>query len=383
VGGALAGVRVVELGGIGPGPHAGMLLSDLGADVVRLERPGGGLTALPDPAQDPVLRGRRSITTDLRDPDHLAAVLELLDHADVLIDGFRPGVTDRLGLGPDVLAHRNPRLVYGRMTGWGAEGPLADRAGHDLNYLSVTGVLHAIGAEGARPTVPLNVVGDYGGGSLYLVVGILAALHERHTSGRGQVVDAAIVDGVASLAQLVWAMRGQGVWTDIPASNLLDSGAPFYDTYACADGRYVAVGSLEPRFYAELLEGLGLADEDLPAQYDLRGWPTLRARFIEVFASRTRDEWASVFADTDACVTPVLTFAEAPDHPHLAARGTIIEVDGIAQAAPAPRLSRSGTEVTRPPAPGSSDLGAVVAGWRAEAAGMPRPNGHGWRDGEP
>ena len=362
--GALAGVRVVELGGIGPGPHAAMLLADLGADVVRVERPGGGLQTLPDPSKDAVMRGRRSVAADLRDPDDLQRVLTLLDHADVLIDGFRPGVTDRLGLGPDTLAERNPRLIYGRMTGWGADGPLRGRAGHDINYLSITGVLHAIRTEEARPTAPLNLVGDYGGGSLYLVVGILAALHERERSGRGQEVDAAIVDGVASLAQLVWSMRGQGVWTDRPASNLLDTGAPFYDTYACADGGYVAVGALEPQFYAQLLDGLDLVPDELPQQYDPSGWPTLRETFTRAFATRARDEWAEVFADTDACVTPVLTFEEAGAHPHLAARGTITEVDEVVQAAPAPRLSRStSTAPGRAPAPGSTELDEVISGW--------------------
>ncbi|MFA9429956.1 CaiB/BaiF CoA transferase family protein [Egicoccus sp. AB-alg2] len=363
----LDGLRVVELGGIGPGPHAAMLLADLGADVVRIERPAGGLQVA-DATRDPVLRGRRSVHADLRDPDDLAGVLALLDRADVLIDGFRPGVTDRLGLGPDGLRARNPRLVYGRITGWGADGPLSQRAGHDLNYLAVTGVLHAIGPA-ERPAIPLNLVGDYGGGSLYLVLGILAALLERERSGLGQVVDAAIVDGVANLAQLVWGLRGQGLWQDRRGANLLDGGAPFYDTYACADGRHVAVGALEPPFYAQLLAGLGLAGEALPAQYDPAGWPTLRARFTAVFATRTRDEWAERFEATDACVTPVLTFAEAPKHPHVAARGSVGVVGDVEQAAAAPRLSRTpAVEPQRPPAPGSTDLAAAVRSW-AGAAG--------------
>ena len=359
--GALAHLRVVELGGIGPAPHAAMLLADLGADVVRIERPAGGL-ALGDPARDAVLRGRRSVHADLRDAQDLERVLGLLDHADVLIDAFRPGVTDRLGMGPDALATRNPRLIYGRMTGWGADGPLHQRAGHDINYLSVTGVLDAIGPA-EHPTVPLNVVGDYGGGSLYLVVGILAALAEREVSGRGQVVDAAIVDGVVNLAQLIWSMRGQDLWQDRRRANLLDGGAPFYDTYACADGRHVAVGAIEPPFYAALLAGLGLADEDLPRQFDLGGWPRLRERFADVFARRTRDEWADVFTDTDACVTPVLTFDEAADHPQLAARGSIVDIDGLQQAAPTPRLSRTPATAGRPPEPGSSGLAEVLRDW--------------------
>jgi alpha-methylacyl-CoA racemase len=365
--GPLEGVRVVELGGIGPGPHAGMLLADLGADVVRLERPAGGLQVL-DPTRDAALRGRRSVVADLRDADALERVRALLDVADVLIDGFRPGVTDRLGIGPDALAERNPRLVYGRMTGWGEQGPWSQRAGHDINYLSITGVLHAIRTQGARPTPPLNLVGDFGGGSLYLVVGILSALYERERSGRGQVVDAAIVDGVTNLAHAVWSMRAAGIWSDEPASNLLDTGAPFYDTFACADGRYMAVGALEPQFYALLLEGLGLDPAELPEQLDVAGWPVLRERFTAVFATRTRDEWTEVFADSDACVTPVLTFEEACRHPHLVARETLVTRDGVVQAALAPRLSRSAPQLSGPPpAPGSSDVEDIVAEWKAVA----------------
>ncbi|GGI08071.1 CaiB/BaiF CoA transferase family protein [Egicoccus halophilus] len=362
--GPLQGVRVVELGGIGPGPHAAMVLADLGADVVRVERPGGGLAVLTDPSRDPVLRGRRSVAADLRDADDLDAVLALLDRADVLVDGFRPGVTDRLGIGPDVLTARNPRLVYARMTGWGADGPWAQRAGHDLNYLSVTGVLHAIGPQDGPPAVPLNLVGDYGGGSLYLLVGVLAALFERERSGRGQVVDAAIVDGVVNLAQLVWGLRGQGAWQDRPGSNLLDGGAPFYTTYRCADDRHVAVGALEPAFYAQLLAGLELDPDGLPAQYDPAGWPQLRDTFTAVFATRARDDWAALFDGTDACVTPVLTFAEAPGHPQLAARGSLVERDGQVQAAAAPRLSRTATGGTAPaPRPGSTPIDEVARDW--------------------
>jgi alpha-methylacyl-CoA racemase len=366
--GPLQDIRVVELGGIGPGPHAGMLLADLGADVVRIERPAGGLQLL-DATRDATLRGRRSVVVDLRDEESLAGVRAVLDVADVVIDGFRPGVTDRLGIGPEALQERNPRLVYGRMTGWGADGPWSHLAGHDLNYLSVTGVLHAIQVEGARPTPPLNLVGDFGGGSLYLVVGILSALFERERSGQGQVVDAAIVDGVASLAQSIWSFRAQGLWSDEPASNILDSGAPFYDTYPCAEGGYVAVGSLEPQFYALLLEGLGIDPAQLPDQYDRAGWPELRTRFAATFATRTRDEWAEVFAGTDACVTPVLTFDEAPQHRHLAARQTVRTDTDPPQAAPAPRLSRSTSPLpSPPPATGSSDLAEVIAGWGATAA---------------
>jgi alpha-methylacyl-CoA racemase len=323
----LEGLLVVEFGGIGPGPHGAMLLADLGAEVVRVERPSGGLSVVPDASRDFLLRGRRSVSADLKSAEGRASVLSLIASADVVIEGFRPGVLERLGLGPSDCLAVNPGLIYARMTGWGQSGPLAQRAGHDINYLSVTGVLHAIG----KP--PLNLVGDFGGGSLYLVLGVLAALWERQRTGRGQVVDAAIVDGVASLAQMIWSMKAQSVWEDAPDANLLDGGCPFYAIYECRDGRSVAVGALEPQFYALLVAGLGLSD--LPEQMDRTSWPLLRKMFAEAFLSRTRDEWAEVFGDTDACVTPVLTLEEAVSHPHLVARG-VFTSDGA--AAPAPRF---------------------------------------------
>ncbi|MGQ0843126.1 MAG: CaiB/BaiF CoA transferase family protein [Sporichthyaceae bacterium] len=362
--GPLTGLRVVELGGIGPGPHGAMMLADLGADVVRIERRDGGLQLVPPGTLDWVLRNRRIVAADLKDGDDLAAILQMCDRADVLIEGFRPGVTERLGLGPDDLLARNPRLVYAPMTGWGQDGPLAQRAGHDLNYIGLTGALSAFRAEPDGPPVPpVNLLGDFGGGSMLLVQGILAALYERGASGRGQVVDAAIVDGVSTLAQMMWAFMAVGTWRDRPASNLLDTGAPFYSTYRCSDGGYVAVGSLEPQFYAALLAGLDLTDADLPAQTDPRGWPILRERFAELFASRTRDEWAAVFADTDACVTPVLSWGEAAEHPHLAERGTIAEFDGVRQAAPSPRFSR--TVPDSPTAPPTARLSPadVLSHW--------------------
>ncbi|HEV7756299.1 MAG TPA: CaiB/BaiF CoA-transferase family protein [Mycobacteriales bacterium] len=363
--GPLDGLRVVEFGGIGPGPHAAMMLADLGADVVRVERPAGGLQLLAPDARDWLLRGRRSVAADLKAPADRDLVLRLTDRADVVIEGFRPGVAERLGIGPEQTRARNPRLVYGRMTGWGQDGPLAQRAGHDINYISLTGALHAFGTAGSRPTPPLNLVGDFGGGSTFLVMGILAALFERQRSGEGQVVDAAMVDGTSVLMQMVWSLRAQGSWRDERASNLLDTGAPFYDTYACADGRHVAVGALEPQFYAALLAGLGLDAEDLPAQYDPAGWPVLRERFTEVFAARPRDAWTGVFGDTDACVTPVLALGEVAGHPHLAARGTLTELDGVLQAAPAPRFSRSVPATpTAPPRPGG-DTDAVLAEWES------------------
>lgn len=361
--GPLCGLRVLELGGIGPGPHAAMLLADLGAEVVRVERPRGGLRVLPEGADDWLLRGRRSISADLKQPKGRDLVLALAEKADVLIEGFRPGVAERLGVGPKECLDRNPGLVYGRMTGWGQDGPRADQAGHDINYLAVTGVLNAIGTAGARPTPPLNLVGDFGGGSLYLVLGVLSALWERGRSGHGQVVDAAIVDGVTSLAQGVWALRGVGQWRDEAASNLVDSGAPFYDTYRCRDGRYVAVGAIEPQFYAQLVDGLGLGDADLPEQLDRSGWPRLRQAFQQAFETRSRDEWAERFAGVDACVTPVLDFAEAVEEPQLAGRDTIVELGGVRQAAPAPRFSRSAPDLPEAPRKPGADTEAVLRAW--------------------
>ena len=360
--GPLAGLRVIELAGIGPGPHAAMLLADLGADVVRVERPPGGLQLVPRQS-DQMLRGRRSVALDLKDPADRETVLRLVERADVLIEGLRAGVTERLGVGPADCLSRNPRLVYARMTGWGQHGPLAHRAGHDINYVALTGVLHAIGHADDRPVPPLNLVGDFGGGSMFLAVGVLAALWERERSGIGQVVDAAMLDGISVLAQMFWSLRACGLWSDQRGRNLLDSGAPFYDTYACADGRYVAVGALEPHFYAALLEGLGLAGHALPAQLDQSRWPELRERFTEVFASRSRDEWGVVFEGTDACVTPVLSFAEVPMHPHAAARGTVIELNGVPQAAPAPRFSRTAPGPPTPPPQPGADTAAVLADW--------------------
>jgi alpha-methylacyl-CoA racemase len=359
--GPLAGVKVVELGGIGPGPHAAMILADLGADVVRIDRPGG-LRLGDQPALDPTLRGRRTVAVNLKDPMGVETALRLVAKADVLLEGYRPGVTERLGVGPADCRARNPRLVYARMTGWGQDGPLAARAGHDINYLSLTGALHAIGRAGQRPVPPLNLVGDFGGGSMLGVIGVLAALFEAQRSGRGQVVDVAMVDGASLLAQMIWGLLAQGIWRDQPEANLLDGHAPFYDTYACADGRFVAVGCLEPQFYAALLQGLEIDPAELAGQYDLEGWPALRARLTAAFAARSRDDWAKVFEGTDACVTPVLAFGEVATHPHLAARATIVERDGVTQAAPAPRFSRTPAEVPGPAGP-PEHVEAVLADW--------------------
>jgi alpha-methylacyl-CoA racemase len=361
VAGPLAGLKVVELAGIGPGPHAAMILADLGADVVRIDRRGGlqlGDPTVPDPTQ----RGRRRVEADLKSAEGRETVLRLVEKADVLLEGYRPGVTERLGVGPGDCHARNPRLVYGRMTGWGQDGPMAPRAGHDINYISLTGALHAVGRAGERPVPPLNYVGDFGGGSMLLVVGVLGALWEAGRSGQGQVVDAAMVDGASLLSQMFWGFLAQKAWVDERGTNLLDGAAPFYDTYTCADGRHVAVGAIEPQFYAALLGGLGLADADLPHQFDRDAWPATKERFAGVFASRSRDEWAAVFDGTDACVTPVLAFGEVAAHPHLAARGTIVERDGVAQAAPAPRFSRTSAET--PGRPGDAEpVEAVLADW--------------------
>jgi alpha-methylacyl-CoA racemase len=357
--GPLTGLRVVELAGIGPGPHAAMILGDLGADVVRVDRPPKNAAR----GSDATLRNRRSVIADLKSEQGRELVLELVAKADVLIEGFRPGVTERLGLGPDDCAKVNDRLVYGRMTGWGQTGPRSQQAGHDINYISLNGVLHSIGRVGERPVPPLNLVGDFGGGSMFLLLGILAALWERQTSGKGQVVDAAMVDGSSVLVQMVWAMREMGVWTDERGTNMLDGGAPYYDTYECADGRYVAVGSIEPQFYAAMLAGLGLDAADLPAQNDRARWPELRARFTEVFAGRDRDHWAKVFADSDACVTPVLAFGEVETEPHIAQRNTFYRVGNGLQPLPAPRFSRTAPSQPRPPGQPGADTEAVLNDW--------------------
>ncbi|MEV5013008.1 CaiB/BaiF CoA-transferase family protein [Streptomyces sp. NPDC053780] len=374
--GPLSGVRVVELAGIGPGPFAAMLLADLGADVVRVDRPGGpGLGV--DPAHDVTNRNKRSVLVDLKAPDGPERVLALAERADVLIEGFRPGVAERLGVGPEPCHARNPRLVYGRMTGWGQEGPLAERAGHDIGYIALTGTLGMIGDPGRPPAVPANLLGDYAGGSLYLVVGVLAALHHARATGTGQVVDAAIVDGTAHLSSMIHGMLAAGAWQDRRGANLLDGGCPFYGTYETADGRYMAVGALEQRFYTEFMELLGIP-RLAPARDDPARWPELRAAVADRFASRTRDEWTSVFAGSDACVAPVLTLREAPHHPHLAARSTFTDHDGLTQPAPAPRFSATPTAVRTGPVLPGADTDAVARDWDLPREGgptrVPHPN---------
>ncbi|MEV0481773.1 CaiB/BaiF CoA-transferase family protein [Streptomyces sp. NPDC050508] len=359
--GPLSGVRVIELAGIGPGPFAAMLLADLGADVVRVDRPGGVALGV-NPEYDITNRNKRSVLVDLKAPDGPARVLDLVERADILIEGNRPGVTERLGVGPGPCHARNPRLVYGRMTGWGQDGPLAQRAGHDIAYIALTGTLGMIGSPGEPPPAPANLLGDYAGGSLYLVVGVLAALHHARVTGTGQVVDAAIVDGTAHLSAMIHGMLAAGGWQDRRAANLLDGGCPYYGTYETADGKHMAVGALEPQFYDEFVDLLGLADF-ADARRDWTRWGELREAVAARFRSRTRDEWTAVFAGTDACVAPVLSLREAPHHPHLAARGTFTEHGGITQPAPAPRFSATPTSVRGGPARPGADAYEVARDW--------------------
>ena len=357
--GPLKGIRVVEIAGIGPGPHAATLLADLGADVIRVERPQGAGSP-GDRETDLLTRGRPSVAMDLKRPESVEAVLALVENADVLLEGMRPGAAERLGLGPDECLVRNPRLVYGRMTGWGQHGPLAHTAGHDMNYISIAGALHGLGQTADRPQFPTNLVGDFGGGSTYLVIGVLAALLESRVSGQGQVVDAAIVDGTAHLSAMFASMLASGFAHERRAANLLDGGAPFYDIYETSDGRHMSVGALEPQFYAVLLEGLGLVDA--PDRDDLAQWPALKAAFTARFKEKSQAEWTEIFDGTDACCAPVLPLTEAAEHPHLKARGTYVDRAGVLQPAPAPRFSRTGASLTTgPTTPGAQTREALEA----------------------
>ena len=363
--GPLAGLRVLELAGLAPAPFACTVLSDLGAEVLRIDRASDEQPfAVPrsdPPPSDPLTRGRRSVAVDLKAPAGAELVLALAESADVFVEGFRPGVCERLGIGPRECRERNPRLVYARMTGYGQDGPMAQRAGHDINYLSLAGALEPLGPAGAPPLPPLNYVADFGGGGMLLVVGVLAALWERDRSGCGQVVDASMVEGAALITSVLHGLRARGLWNEQRGANLFDGSAPFYAAYECADGRYVAVGALEPKFFATLLAGLGLEDApDLPGQFDRSGWPRLGARIAGVFKTRPRDEWAELFAASDACVTPVLSPFEAHEHPHNAARGTFVEVAGVRQPGPAPRFSRTPGGVAGPsPSPGADGAEAL------------------------
>ena len=366
--GPLAGVKIVELAGIGPGPFAGMLLSDMGADIVRVDRAQQVNPAVFDkPNLEPLYRGRRSIGVDLKNPEGVELVLSLVEKADALFEGFRPGVTERLGLGPDVCLARNPRLVYGRMTGWGQDGPLAQAAGHDINYIALAGALAHFGRAGDKPTPPINLVGDFGGGGMFMAFGIVCGVLEARASGKGQVIDVAMVDGTATLMSMMWGLKQLGAWKETHGTNILDTGAPFYDTYETKDAKFIALGSLEPQFYAELMRRLGLEDAGLPGQMDPSGWDTLRARFTELFKTKTRAEWDAILLGSDACYAPVLTMSEATDAPHMKARNTIIERDGVPQPAPAPRFSRTEGEVQRSaPWPGQH-TDSALADWGVAA----------------
>jgi alpha-methylacyl-CoA racemase len=378
VAGPLDGVRVVEVAALGPAPFGAMVLADLGADVVCVDRVDRAHGAPVETAKGNVYgRGRRSVAVDLKHPDGVDVVRRLADGADVFVEGFRPGVAERLGLGPDELRARNGRLVYARMTGWGQDGPLAPRAGHDLTYLALAGPLAHIGRRDQPPTPPLNLVADFGGGGMLLALGVCAALLERTRSGEGQVIDAAMVDGVALLSAPIAPAYAGGWFHDERGTNMLDSGAPYYDAYETADGEYVAVAAIEPQFYARLLDGLGLAGEDLPAQDDQAAWPSMKERFAEVFRTRSREEWEEVFGAVDACVGPVLRFVEAPEHPHLATRGTYLDVDGVVQPAPAPRFSRTPATLDRPPAPAGHHTDEVLhaIGCTAEEIAILRRSG--------
>ncbi len=365
--GPLAGIRVVEMVGLGPCPFAAMMLADMGAEVIRIDRkaPPGADNPFPmlGTKYDVMARGRRSLALDLKLPAAKEVVLRLLDQADVVLEGFRPGVMERLGFGPDVCHARNPKLVYGRVTGWGQHGPLAQAAGHDLNYIALTGMLHAMGRADTAPAPPLNLVGDFGGGAMMLAFGVVCAVLEARTSGKGQVVDAAMTDGAALLGAMMYGFRAFGAWSDQRASNLLDGGAPFYDSYACADGKFITIGSIEPQFYALLLKLTGASDPAFSAQMNAASWPQMRERFTTLFATRGRDDWCALLEGTDVCFAPVLDMAEAPAHPHNVARGTFIDIDGVTQPAPAPRFSRTAPAVGAAASAPGADSAAILAGW--------------------
>ncbi len=357
--GPLHGVKIIEFAGIGPGPFCAMLLSDMGAEVVRIDRKGGrGANKF-----DITSRGRRSLALDLKKPEAVETALRLIAQADALLEGFRPGVMEKLGLGPDVALKRNPKLVYGRMTGWGQTGPLSQAAGHDINYIALTGALHAIGRKGETPVPPLNLVGDFGGGALYLAFGMACALFEARGSGKGQVVDCAMTDGAASLMSMFYGFKAMGMWTDAKGENLLDGGAHFYDTYETSDGKWVSIGSIEPQFYALLLEKAGLNDPEFQAQMDRSKWPSLKDKIARVMKTKTRGEWDKLMEGSDVCYAPVLSLSEAPNHPHNKARATFIELDGVVQPAPAPRFSRTKPEVQGVAPTCGQDNDQVLGDW--------------------
>ena len=379
--GPLHGIKVIEFEAIGPGPFCAMMLADMGADVLLIDRPGSSDLGLNrERWYDTMMRGRRSVTLDMKSKGGAGAALELIGKADALIEGFRPGVMERLGVGPDVALAKTPRLVYGRMTGWGQDGPMAPRAGHDINYIALAGPLAAIGRAGEAPVPPLNLVGDFGGGGMLLAFGIAAALVEAQRSGKGQVVDAAMCEGASLLSTMFHGMLASKRWSETQGANFLDTGAPWYDTYRTKDGKHVSIGSIEGRFYADLLERLGIAGEDLPKQHDRAGWPKLRARYAAAFLSKTRDEWCAIFEGSDACFAPVLNWSEAYLHPHNVARKSFVEVGGVKQPAPAPRFSRTPGAIRRKPPERGEGGAAALAEWGFDAAAIARMKklGLGW-----
>ena len=356
--GPLQGVKIIEVGGIGPGPFCGMMLSDMGANIVRVERKGG--LALSEPKYDVLTRNRRSVFIDLRTPQGVEALLRMIDKVDALQEGFRPGVMEKLSLGPDICLQRNPKLVYGRMTGWGQEGPMAKAAGHDINYIALSGALHTFGRKGQNPVPPLNLVGDFGGGGMFLAFGMVCALFEAQKTGQGQVVDAAMVDGSAALMAMIYGLKASGLWADTRGVNLLDTGAHFYETYETADGKYVALGSIEPQFYELLLELAEIDDPEFKNQLDFSKWPELKKKISQVFKKKTRDEWCQIMEGTDVCFAPVLSMEEAPEHPHIKQRHTYTEIQGVLQPSPAPRFSRTPPEIKNPPPDPGQDTEAVL-----------------------
>ena len=369
--GPLEGVKIVELAGIGPGPMACMLLADMGADVIKVDRLADAGLGVAMPNKYQLLhRGRKSVAVDLKNPAGVDAVLKLVESADALIEGFRPGVTERMGLGPEDCWARNPKLVYGRMTGWGQTGTLSHAAGHDMNYIALIGALHAIGRKGEAPVPPLNLVGDFGGGALYMVVGVLAALLEAGRSGKGQVVDTAMTDGAASLMTIFYGMLGAGQWKDERGSNVLDTGAHFYDVYETSDGKHVSIASIEAKFYAEMLEKTGLKDAGLPDQWDAASWPEVNAKMKEVFKTKTRDEWCEIMEGSDVCFAPVLNLTEAPNHAHNQARQTFVEIDGVVQPNVAPRFSRTESAIQRPPAAPGEHTEEALREWGFDDAAL-------------
>jgi len=358
--GPLSGYKIIEIAGIGPGPFCAMMLADLGAEVVRVDRKSAEGTG----SKFNILnRGRKSVAVDLKNPEGIEAVLRLLEKADALIEGFRPGVMERLGLGPDICLARNPKLIFGRMTGWGQDGPLAKAAGHDINYIALSGSLHAIGPKGEKPVPPLNLVGDFGGGGMMLALGIVSALLETQKSGKGQVVDAAMTDGSAALMGIIFGLKASGMWSSERGTNMLDGGAHFYDAYECADGKYISIGSIEPQFYALLLEKTGIDDPAFQNQMDKEGWPELSEKIAEVFRTKTRAEWCDIMEGSDVCFAPILDFDEAPEHPHNKARNTFIQIEGVTQHAPAPRFSRTQNATPAPPPNAGEHTQEILTNW--------------------